>query len=210
VINAVILDWSGTLVNDLEAVRAVVNRVLRAYGASEMSHDEFRREFCLPIEKFYAKHTPKFSREQINEIYFSEFPNHQDKIDALPHAREFLEFCRGRGMKLFVCSTIDPASYKKQSERNDLAHFFDKAYIAVEDKTKVIGQILRENSLNPNETLFVGDMEHDIETARAGGVTSCAVLTGFTPREKLEGERPDMMVAHLGELRAWLENDSRG
>jgi ADP-ribose pyrophosphatase YjhB (NUDIX family) len=59
--------------------------------------------------------------------------------------------------------------------------------------------------LKPGETLFIGDMQHDIETARHGGVFSCAVLTGYNGVEQLRASGPDLMVEHLGELQHILE-----
>jgi len=58
--------------------------------------------------------------------------------------------------------------------------------------------------LKPEETLFVGDMQHDIETAKHGGVHSCAVLTGYNTLEQLRAANPDLIVEHLRELREIL------
>ena len=73
------------------------------------------------------------------------------------------------------------------------------------DKREKIHEILTENQLDPAETLFVGDMQHDIETARHGGVHSCAVLTGYNTLTQLRTAKPDLIVEHLGELRLVLE-----
>ena len=57
----------------------------------------------------------------------------------------------------------------------------------------------------PDETLFIGEMKHDIETSRHGGVHSCAVLTGYNTLADLRSAQPDLIVEHLGELREILE-----
>ena len=49
--------------------------------------------------------------------------------------------------------------------------------------------------------MFIGDMEHDIETARHGGIHSCAVLTGYNTLDQLRRANPDLIVEHMGELR---------
>jgi ADP-ribose pyrophosphatase YjhB (NUDIX family) len=79
--------------------------------------------------------------------------------------------------------------------------------VSVIDKRKVIHRILEENKLRPEQTLFVGDMQHDIETARHGGVESCAVLTGYNSLQQLRASEPDVIVEHLGELRNILERN---
>ena len=59
--------------------------------------------------------------------------------------------------------------------------------------------------LVPEETAFVGDMTHDVETARHGGVSSIAVLTGYNHAEILAAVRPDITVPDLGVLRTLLD-----
>lgn len=48
-------------------------------------------------------------------------------------------------------------------------------------------------------------MEHDIEAARHGGVRGVAVLTGYNSLAQLRAAGPDLIVEHLGELKAVLE-----
>jgi phosphoglycolate phosphatase len=61
--------------------------------------------------------------------------------------------------------------------------------------------------LKPDETLFIGDMQHDIETARHGGIHSCAVLTGYNTLTQLRAAEPEIIVEHLGELRRIFEQN---
>jgi ADP-ribose pyrophosphatase YjhB (NUDIX family) len=126
-------------------------------------------------------------------------------ITDLPHAREFLEFCRSKGARMFVLSTIHKEYFVIHTRNNGFDAFFERAYLAVRDKRAKIGQVLFENKLDPRETLFIGDMQHDIDTARHGGVHSCGVLTGYNRREQLESSKPDRIVDNLAELRAILE-----
>jgi phosphoglycolate phosphatase len=94
--------------------------------------------------------------------------------------------------------------------RFGLAEFITKAYIGIADKTQKIHQILAENGLERRQTLFVGDMEHDIEAGKAGGVQTCAVLSGYNHGEKLRALQPDLVCEHLGELREILARTSTG
>ena len=47
---------------------------------------------------------------------------------------------------------------------------FDREYVRVMDKRLKICEILRENNLSASETVFIGDMQHDVETAKTGGI----------------------------------------
>jgi phosphoglycolate phosphatase-like HAD superfamily hydrolase/ADP-ribose pyrophosphatase YjhB (NUDIX family) len=207
VIRNIIFDWSGTLVDDLPAVLKASNFVLAQSGKPEMSLAEFRAEFSLPFTNFYNRHTPDVPMPQLESWFHASFKQAQDSVCELPHARGFLEFCREKKMRTFLLSTVHADYFKEQCRVTGFDAFLDKPYTDVWDKRKKIHEILAENKLKPDETLFIGDMEHDIETARHGGVHSCAVLTGYNTLEQLRAAQPDLIVEHLGELRGVLEQN---
>jgi phosphoglycolate phosphatase len=206
-IRNVIFDWSGTLVDDLPAVWQATNYVLAQAERPEMSLEQFRAEFCLPFTIFYERHTPHVPLAQLESWFHGRFRQVQDSVCALPHAREFLEFCRTAKLRTFVLSTVHRDHFAVQSARTGFDSFLDKPYVGVWDKREKIHEILDENGLAPEETLFIGDMRHDIETARHGGIHSCAVLTGYNTLDQLRAAEPDLIVEHLGELREVLQQN---
>jgi phosphoglycolate phosphatase-like HAD superfamily hydrolase/ADP-ribose pyrophosphatase YjhB (NUDIX family) len=208
VIRNIIFDWSGTLVDDLPAVLKASNFVLAQAGKPEMSLDTFRAEFSLPFTKFYDRHTPDVPMPQLEKWFHASFRDAQDSVRELPHARDFLKFCRARKFRTFLLSTVHADYFKVQCGVTGFDVFLDRPYTDVWDKREKIHEILRENNLKPDETLFIGDMEHDIETARHGGVHSCAVLTGYNTLEQLRAASPDLIVEHLAELRGLLEQNN--
>jgi len=141
---------------------------------------------------------------QLEAWFHAEFRQVQDSVAELPYAREFLEFCRAQKFRTFLLSTVHGDHFKVQCRVNGFDAYIDKPYTDVWDKRKKIHDILRENDLQPGETLFIGDMEHDIATAKHGGVHSCAVLTGYNTLDQLRAAQPDLIVEHLGELRGLL------
>jgi phosphoglycolate phosphatase len=205
VIRNILFDWSGTLVDDLPAVWQATNYVFRRAELPEMTLAQFRAEFSLPFRHFYDRFTPNLPIPQLEEWFHSHFLEVQDSVVELPHARSFLEFCRAQALRTFVLSTVRQDHFARQSSRCGFDQLLGRAYLAVHDKREKIGEILKENSLAPAETLFIGDMQHDVETARHGGVWSCAVLTGYNRLDQLRASQPDLIVEHLGELQAILE-----
>jgi phosphoglycolate phosphatase-like HAD superfamily hydrolase/ADP-ribose pyrophosphatase YjhB (NUDIX family) len=207
VIRNIIFDWSGTLVDDLPAVWEATNYVLAQSQRPEMSLEQFRAEFCLPFTIFYDRHVPHIPLPQLETWFHSRFREVQGSVCALPHAREFLEFCRARKLRTFLLSTVNRDHFAVQSASTGFGPFLDKPYLNVWDKREKIHEILEENSLAPDETLFIGDMQHDIETARHGGIHSCAVLTGYNTLDQLRLAEPDLIVEHLAELREVLQQN---
>ena len=207
-IRNIIFDWSGTLVNDLPAVLKASNFVLAQAGKAEMSLAEFRAEFALPFKIFYDRHTPDVPMAQLEHWFHLEFGRSQASVVELPHAREFLEFCRVHQFRTFLLSTVHSDYFKTQCRVTGFDAFLDRPYTDVWDKREKIHEILAENNLKPEETLFIGDMEHDIATAKHGGIHSCAVLTGYNTLEQLRAAQPDVIVEHLTELRRLLEKNN--
>ena len=204
-IRNVIFDWSGTLVDDLPAVWQATNHVFQQAGRPEISLEQFRAEFCIPYQGFFDRHAPGVPAAQLETWFHAAFRQCQDSVMPLLHAKEFLEFCRTRGLRLTVLSAVTTEHFAKQAGETGFVGYFDKPHLGIADKRKVIQSVLEQNGFAPQETLFIGDMAHDIETAKVGGVQSCAVLTGYSRLAQLRACNPDLIVEHLGELREVLE-----
>ena len=199
-----LLDWSGTLADDLGPVLKATNAIFRDFGRRELTLEEFRRHFRLPFTEFYAELLPEATLEGLEALYMRFFAGLNDEVELLPGAREFLDFCRRSGRRIFLLSTIKATHFDAQAGRLGVRDVFDHPYVEIMDKREKIREILATHDLDPAETAFVGDMVHDIETARHGGVTSVAVLTGFDPLEKLASAKPDVIVTGLPVLQALL------
>jgi phosphoglycolate phosphatase len=209
-IRNVILDWSGTVVDDLDAVLTGTNAVLAHFGHRELSKEEFRREFVLPFALFYARLLPGVAMFEVDKVYHQSFAQRRRSVKLLDGALDFLEFCHLTGRSLFILSTMNKAHFEAEASRLKVRHYFDQVYVEVPDKIAKIDALLGENNLRAAETLFAGDMIHDIAAGKSGGVLSVAVCTGFDSPEKLAESWPDLMVRDLSSLQRVLEGESKG
>jgi phosphoglycolate phosphatase len=205
VIRNIIFDWSGTLVDDLPAVWRATNFVFSQAGIAEITLEQFRAEFCLPFARFYERYLPHVAMAQLEDWFHACLKQVQYSVVELPHARAFLEFCKAQGVRTFLLSSVHADHYAIQSQRTGLGGFIDQPYVQVWDKRTKINEIVEEHKLAPDETLFIGDMQHDVETAKHCGLHSCAVLTGYNSLAQLRAAEPDLIVEHLAELQRILE-----
>jgi phosphoglycolate phosphatase-like HAD superfamily hydrolase len=203
-IRNVLLDWSGTLADDLGSVLEATNKIFAEYGRDPLDLEQFRSHFRLPFSEFYAELLPEATLEGLEELYERFFHGMNDRIDLLPGAREFLDFCRETGRRTFLLSSIKTSHFTIQAERNGVASYFEVAYTEVMDKRSKIREILKTHQLDPSETMFVGDMVHDIETAKHGGVLDVAVLSGFDRLEKLAAAHPTIIARDIGGVQRLL------
>ena len=195
-----IFDWSGTLVDDMGPVIEATNAVLGKYGIAPYDREGFRRGFRLPYREFYAEILPGVSLEELEAHFRPAFDAAVTPVTVLPHAREKLEWAHARMMRMFVLTSMDADAFLRQLHEFSMQDFFEKTYAGVLDKRNLIDFIIETHGLDREETAFVGDMTHDIETARHGGISSIAVLTGYHHAEVLAAVRPDITVPDLGVL----------
>ena len=200
-----IFDWSGTLVDDLGPVIDATNAVFDIYGVPPLDREQFRRRFRLPYDEFYSEVLPHVPLTELEAHFRPAFASSLTPVTVLPHAREKLEWCAALGIRMFVLTSMDPDAFSRQLDEFGLSRFFEATYSGVLDKRALIHRILADHHLDPAETAFVGDMTHDVETARHGGISSIAVLTGYNHPEQLARVRPDITVPDLGVLRSLFQ-----
>ena len=196
-----IFDWSGTLVDDLGPVIEATNAVFERYNLPAFDRDNFRRQFRLPYSEFYAEFLPEISLAELETHFRPAFSAAKTPVTVLPHAREKLEWCTQHGIRAFVLTSMDTQAFERQMDDFELRHHFEATYSGIIDKRDMIHRIIEQHRLKPHETAFVGDMTHDVETARHGGLSSIAVLTGYQHPEVLAAVRPDLTVPDLEVLR---------
>ena len=203
-IRNIILDWSGTVVDDLGAVVQATNDVFREFGRAEISSDAFRSEFAPPLSRFYERFLPAVPMERIDELYHSRFQIRREEVGLLPGARDFLEFCRRSRRELYALSTMYGHHFNEQVQRLGVQDYFHKVYAEVIDKADEMRRVILENHLVPDETVFVGDMAHDIEAAKKSGLLAVGILTGFDTVDKLAAAGAALIVRGFPELQQLL------
>jgi len=205
-----IFDWSGTLVDDLPPVIHATNSVLAHCGRPHLTRELFLQEFELPFQKFYDRLLPGVPLDTLEPVFHRAFAQSTEKASCLPHARDFLHWCQSQGHRCFVLSAAHPTHLTAQADAFGLSPYFEAIHAGIRDKTEHIHHLLTHHALRPEHTTFIGDMTHDIETARHGGLHSVAVLTGYQNEEKLASVTPDVLVRDLAELLALLRAAAPG
>ncbi len=204
-----IFDWSGTLGDDMALTIEATNYVLAQYGLAPLNKKQFRAEFQLPYPDYYAWKTPGAALEDLENHYRFAFDHSQTPVTLIPHAREFMEWCRAQGIRCFALTSMDPKAFDEQSSSLGIKPFFEGIHSGIHNKEHYIPTVMRQHGLVPEETAFIGDMQHDIRAAHCAGITGIGVLTGYNNAEQLAEAEPELTVPHLGALRQLLQKGMR-
>jgi len=159
-------------VDDLPAVWKATNYVLTQAQREEMTLEQFRAGVLPAIHKVLrplrAAHSPAPTRGLVSRLV-SRSTGFRGAAALCARISRLLP--RARTAHLLL-STIHEKHFAVQAAATGFGTYLDRTYLGVHDKRKLIHGILEENNLRPEETVFIGDMQHDIETARHGKIQS--------------------------------------
>ena len=66
----IVFDWSGTLADDHKITWNLTNQVLENFGGVAISFDTYKKEFVIPVDKFYLKYCPDIPINKIDKYFY--------------------------------------------------------------------------------------------------------------------------------------------
>lgn len=212
-IDTIIFDLDGTLLNTLEDLKDSVNYALAKQKFPLRTLTEIRSFVGNGIRLLMERAVPKNTDAETFEICFKDFCDYykihmEDKTAPYEGVNEMLKSVKNAGFKTAIVTnkadfaaqdlcrrmfgeTIDLIVGSVDGRPNKPAP--DGVYYALD----VLGSKL-EN------TIFVGDADTDIITAKNAGLPSIGVLWGFRDREVIEKEGAEYIVETVNDLEKLL------
>lgn len=206
-IEALILDWAGTMADDLPVTLEATNRTLAAFGGEAIDLETYRREFRIPVTEFYGPRTNDTPLEDLDRVFFESYRDASRSVAFFDGVEDLLRVAHGRGLRLFVLSTVTTEILDAALEAKGLRGLFEGVYGDASDKRLVMPRLLEETGLAPDRCLFVGDTAHDVETGRASGVRAGAALYGYSLEADLRAAGPDYVFASARDIATALDRE---
>lgn len=213
-LRVLIFDLDGTLIDSKLDLALAVNATLTEFGFPELPQEE--------IFSYIGQGAPMLVRRALGHtdddalvekalpFFLRYYREHMlDNTVAYPGVRAGLEQLARDGRILTVLTNKPERISREILAGLDLAGFFASVYGGNSFERKKpdpigVETILRETGVGPDETLFVGDSEIDVQTARNAGVRVCGVNYGLGSH-LLEEFPPDLRVDSLTELAGRLK-----
>ena len=205
---AVCFDFDGTLADNFDAIAAAVNHVRAGRRLQPLTTAAVKRFVGRGIDYLVGNTVPEGDLAANIAGYREHFPKiMREGTTLLPGAAQALAHLHGAGKRLALCSNKLSQYSRELLCYLHVADFFT-AVLGPEDvgRAKPAPDMLLAamNCLDvkPTQTLYIGDMVVDIETARAAGVCVWVVPTGTDERATLQNAKPDRLLESLWELAA--------
>lgn len=207
-----IFDFDGTLTDSippaLESIQAMMNELgLPFKTVKELNQYVGYGEIPL-VEGAIGSSDPALV-QTARDLYFKHYTQEGiKKVKLYPHVREMLDFFKDKP-KAIISNKRDLFVRMILEEHGLLGYFCeilggDTSPCLKPDPCTVL-RVLKDNAIDADRTLFVGDMTVDVETGKNAGVHTCAVTFGFDPRDKLEKSGPEFLIDDLMELKDLIE-----
>ncbi len=210
----IVLDWSGTVSHDCDAVMFSYNRVMEHYGKIPNTWEEFQQDYQPSIAGHYKSKGITASLSEIQKL-FVEFLQATDPPVIIPGADEALR--EAKKIAPLALFTSHPAS----EVRADLARYgmndvFDHVMSDARKYDAIDGELLLRSAGvgDRKKVLYIGDTTVDIDAGHALGVMTAVVSMpehSYNTVERARSHRPPahFHMDHICELPEVLRNPKK-
>lgn len=209
-IKAVIWDLDGTLLNTLDDLAASTNAALRAHGLPERTTDEVRAFVGNGIHKLIERAVPELGAQHpkfraVLDSFVAHYADHsKDHTRPYDGIMDALNVLAGKGVKHAIVSNKVDFAVKELSRE----YFGDRMCSAVGDDPSrskkpapdSVWEAMRQMGVTQEETVYIGDSDVDVITARNAGIPCIAVTWGFRSEESLVAAGAAHVARTTGEI----------
>lgn len=207
----VIFDLDGTLLDTIADLAQATNQALRQLGFPVHEEKSYYRFVGSGIHKLFERALPPQARTaenvaKVRALFVPYYDAHNaDLTRPYDGIVPLLEHLQNSGFLLAI------ASNKYQSATEKLvSHYFPQIHFSavlgqreglpVKPDPLFVKEILTLTQTSAQETLYVGDSDVDMMTARNAEVEACAVTWGFRSREELLSFRPAFVAEQAQDI----------
>ncbi|TVR70943.1 MAG: HAD family hydrolase [Spirochaetaceae bacterium] len=184
-LRTVIWDFNGTILSDVELSVEGLNLLRSRRAMHTVTVEEYRDIFGFPVQDYYRCLGFDFEQEDFSLLsreYHDHFFANMHRCRPHRHIPELMHDLRQEGMRQFVLSAMQEPELRRLLDLLGLAECVEAIYglgdLLARGKVERGHQLMRERKVDPNETVLIGDTDHDVDVARELGVTPITLTMG--------------------------------
>lgn len=205
-----IFDLDGTLVDSYEAIQDALSHAMTALGFAPWRPEETKRRVGRGLEILLEEAVGEANVAEGVRLFRERYPKvFLDKTRILPGVARTIPELKARGKRLAV-ATNKPSDFSRQIlDHLGLGPHFDLVLGPLDvprpkPHPDMLNRILAELKFRPDETLYIGDMTLDAESAANAGLDCLLLATGGSTRAELEATGRSVLDS-IERLLSWEE-----
>lgn len=209
-VKAVVFDLDGTLCDTICDLADAVNFALSSLGCPNHPTETIKTFVGNGIRNLIETSLPYDKRDEktvnaASEWFFKYYKIHfADKTKAFEGVNQTLLGLRERGIRLAVCTNKEDGMAKAVVK----SLFGDSFDIVIGNSDRFplkpapdsVLHIINEIGVKTEETVFIGDSDVDIITAKNAGIKSIGVTWGFRSKNELLENGCDAIAEHPSDI----------
>jgi len=214
-VECVVFDLDGTLVDAYRTIRRAFNATMDELGHPPQSLEDIIKWVGYGPQKLLSHIVPETKIEEALRIYkgyYREFFLDGD-THLIDGAEEILNFLKDNDVALGVASNKPAEFTKPLIEHLGIGKYFDRVICGDEvgelkPSPKALLEIISSVGAKADSTVYVGDMDVDVQTGKNAGCRTVAVLTGSSLYEELARLSPWKILGSVKELKEIFIEDA--
>lgn len=204
-VRLVIFDLDGTLLNTIKDLSQACNVALAQFGYPLHEIESYKKFVGNGIYKLVERSLPKEEQDEENvkrvkAVFDAYYKEHSlDETEPYPGIMALLKTLKKEHIISGVVTNKAhdyAVELMKQFFGEDIAYTLgQREGIPTKPNPHSVLEMMTHFKVKPEECLYVGDSNVDIQTAKAAGVTSIGVLWGFREEKELMDEGADYLVS---------------
>jgi len=211
---AVLFDLDGTLTDPFVGISTSMQYALEKMGRPIPLAEDLRRYIGPPLQVTFpmllASDDPALSELALGhyrERYSGPGKFENELIDGI---EDTVKDLADKGYELFVATSKLESYSVEIVEHFGLMPYFQAVHGSRLDgsnanKAELIRHIIATETIDPAQTVMIGDRLHDVHGAAANGIKTIGVLWGFGDRAELEEAGVARIAADPGQLPAFVD-----
>ena len=206
-----VFDWDGTLMDSTAIIVASLQAACRDLGLPVPTDERAHHIIGLGLHDAMAHVLPGVDNAEyprVVERYRYHFRLRDPDAPLFPGTEQALRRLNDAGFLLAVATGKGRRGLERSLAATGLKPYFHATRCADEGHAKphpgMLQALIDELGTSKDRTLMIGDTTHDMEMARAAGVTRLGAAYGAHSKDALLSYAPVACVDGIGALRHWL------
>ena len=207
----IIFDLDGTLLDTIEDIADSMNQVLSENNLPTHDTEAYRLFVGSGIKNLVMKALPESHRDEATvQAYFQTMynlyrENCANKTKPYDGITDLLDDLAKRDLKLAILSNKADEMTQQTARALLPAEYFNIISGLTDEALKKPNpqkalQMSKEMGFDPEEMIYVGDTDVDMQTATNAGMYAVGVLWGFRGEKELRANGAQKLISHPSEL----------
>lgn len=206
-IKAIIWDWNGTLLDDVDVCIRSMNEMLVKRSMRTLTREFYREVFTFPVIDYYKRIGWNLDTESWDALAFEFidiYLNNMNHAPLHPEAPVILEYMARRKYRQYILSAMEQQALTDSISQKGIMEYFERvaglgnhyAY----SKSDIALALMEKMHNEKEHVCLIGDTLHDLEVSRHVGCHCILVANGHQAFERLTRQH-SVVIHHLEQLR---------